>query len=144
MEIIKHIDGSEKVEKALGLWPSFHDAEVISFSVSRALPLDTKICFAKLAVHVRQYAEVGVGTAEYELAIIKSVLVNFIFNGVSDLSVSEFNHQNVINSIEFKSTELLGVPTFFVDIESIWGFGGSLQCNSVVVESVVELPIVQA
>jgi hypothetical protein len=144
MEIIKHIDGSEKVEKALGLWPSFHDAEVISFSVSRALPLDTNICFAKLVVHVRQYAEVGVGTAEYALAIVKSVLVNFIFKGVSDLSVSEFNHQNVINSIEFKSTEALGAPSISVKVESIWGFGGSLQCNSVVVESVEELPIVQA
>lgn len=96
MGIIKHIDGSEKVEKALGFWPSFHDAEVISFSVSRALPLDTHFCSAKLVVHVRQYTEVGVGTAEYALAIVKSVLVNFIFNGVSDLSVSEFNHQNVI------------------------------------------------
>lgn len=144
MEIIKHIDGSEKVLKALGFWPSFHDAEVISFSVSRALPLDTKICFAKLAVHVRQYAEVGVGTAEYALAIVKSILVNFIFSGVSGLSVSEFNHQNVINSIEFRSAESLGAPSISVDIESIWGLGGSLQCNSVVVESVEELPIVQA
>ena len=144
MEIIKYIDGSEKVEKALGLWPSFHDAEVISFSVSRALPLDTNICFAKLVVHVRQYTEVGVGTAEYALAIVKSVLVNFVFNGVSDLSISEFNHQNVINSIKFKNTESLGAPSISVDIESIWGFGGSLQCNSVVVESVEELPIVQA
>jgi hypothetical protein len=144
MEIIKHIDGYEKVEEALGLWPSFHDAEVISFSVSRALPLDTNICFGKLVVHVRQYAEVGVGTAEYALAIVKSVLVNFIFKGVSDLSVSEFNHQNVINTIEFNRTEALGAPSISVEIESIWGFGGSLQCNSVVVESVEELPIVQA
>lgn len=144
MEIIKHIEGSEKVERALGLWPSFHDAEIVSFSVSRALPLDPNTCFAKLVVHVRQYAEVGVGTAEYALAVVKSVLVNFIFNGVSDLSVSEFNYQNVINSNEFKSTETLGTPSISVDIESIWGFGGSLQCNSVVVESVEELPVVQA
>lgn len=144
MNITKYIDGFEKVEEALGFWPSFHDAEVISFSVSRALPLDTNICFAMLAVHVRQYAEFGVGTAEYELAIIKSVLINFKFNGVLNILVSEFNCQNVINSIKIKSAESLGVPTISVDIESIWGFGGSLQCSSVVVESVEELPIVQA
>jgi len=144
MEIITYVEGTEKVEKALGFWPSFHDAEVISFSVSRALPLDTNVCFAKLVVHVRQYAEVGAGTAEYALAIVKSVLVNFIFNGVSDLSISEFNHQNVISSIKFKNSESLDAPNISVDIESIWGFGGSLQCNSVVVESVEELPIVQA
>ncbi|MDZ4334747.1 Imm50 family immunity protein [Pseudomonas peli] len=142
MESIKHIEGSEKVKKALGFWPSFHDAEVISFSVSRALPIDTNICFAKLVVHVQQYAEVGVGTAEYALTLIKSVLVNFIFNGVSDLSISEFNHQNVINSIKFKITEPHGSPGIYVEIESIWGFGGSLQCNNAAIESVEELPIV--
>lgn len=144
MEIIKHVEGSEKVEKALGFWPSFHDAEVISFSVSRALPLDTSISIAKLVVNVRQYAEAGVGTAEYALEIAKNVLINFVFNGVSDLSISEFNYQNVINSIKFKNTELHGAPSIFVDIESIWGFEGSLQCSSAAVESVEELPIAQA
>ena len=97
MEITKHIEGFEKVLAALGYWPSFHDAEIISFSLSRALPLEVGVSIAKLTVHVRQYAEVGAGTSEYELAIVKSVLVNFIFKGVSDLSLSELNHQNVIN-----------------------------------------------
>jgi len=144
MEIIKHIEGFEKVLAALGFWPSFHDAEIISFAVSRALPLESGVSAANLTVHVRQYAEVGAGTAEYQLAIVKSILVNFIFNGVLDLSISEFNHQNVINSITFKKTEFQGAPSISVDIESIWGFGGWLQCNSVAVESVEELPIVQA
>lgn len=144
MEITKHIEGFEKVLAVLGLWPSFHDAEIISFAVSRALPLESGVSIAKLTVHVRQYAEVGAGTAEYELAIVKSVLVNFIFHDVSDLSISEFNHQNVINSIKLKNTDFQGVPSISVDIESIWGFGGTLQCNSVAVESVEELPILQA
>ena len=141
MEITKHIEGFEKVLAALGHWPSFHDAEIISFSLSRALPLEVGVSIANLTVHVRQYAEVGAGTAEYELAIVKSVLVNFIFKGVSDLSLSEFNHQNVINSITFTYININGEPVFSVDIESIWGLGGSLQCGSIAVDSVQELTI---
>jgi hypothetical protein len=142
MEITRHIEGFEKVLAALGFWPSFHDAEIIFFAISRALPLEVGVSIANLTVHVRQYAEVGVGTAEYKLAIVKSVLVNFIFKGVSDLSLSEFNHQNVINSITFSDVKLNGKPAISVNIESIWGFGGSLQCASAEVDSVEELTIV--
>ena len=87
METTKLIHGSEKVVEALGGWPGFHDAEVISFSASRALPLNANSPVANLCVHVRQYAEVGVGTADYELAVTKSVLVNFSFVGLSDIHI---------------------------------------------------------
>ena len=144
MDITKHIAGFEKVVAVLGLWPSFHDSEIISFSVSRALPLEPGASAAKLTVHVRQYAEVGAGTAEYELEIVKSALVNFSFNNVSNLSISEFNSQNVINSIKFQTAGLQGGLSILVDIESIWGFGGTLQCSGLAVESVEELSIVPA
>jgi len=141
METTKLIHGSEKVVQTLGGWPGFHDAEVISFSASRALPLNANSPVANLSVHVRQYTEVGAGTADYELAITKSVLVNFSFGGLSDISISEFNHQNVIDSIQFTSAEN---GEIIVLIESIWGFGGRIKCSSVSIESVQELPVVCA
>ena len=141
METTKLIHGSEKVVEALGGWPGFHDAEVISFSASRALPLNANSPVANLCVHVRQYAEVGVGTANYELAVTKSVLVNFSFVGLSDISISEFNHQNVIDSIQFTPT---ADGEIIVLIESIWGFGGKIKCSSASIQSVQELPVVCA
>jgi hypothetical protein len=141
METTKLIHGSKKVVEVLGGWPGFHDAEVISFSASRALPLNATSPVANLCVHVRQYAEVGVGTADYELAVTKSVLVNFSFGGLSDISISEFNHQNVINSIQFTPT---ADGEIIVLIESIWGFGGKIKCSSASIESVQELPVVCA
>ncbi|WP_076380835.1 Imm50 family immunity protein [Pseudomonas flexibilis] len=139
MKTTKLIHGSEKVVETLGFWPGFHDAEVISFSASRALPLDANSPIANLVVRVRQYTEVGAGTADYEFAITKSILVNFTFGGISDISISEFNHQNVINSIKFTPIEN---GEIIVLIESIWGFGGKIKCSSVSVESVQELPVV--
>jgi len=141
MDTTKLIHGSEKVIEALGAWPSFHDAEVISFSLSRALPVAAKSQVANLSVHVRRYTEVGAGTADYDLVITKSILVNFSFHGLSDVSISEFNHQNVIDSIKFTPAENGGI---IVLVESIFGFGGELVCRTVSIGSVQELPVVRA
>lgn len=136
MHIVEHFAGSEKVIQALGCWPTFHDAEVISFSAERALPLINGYTVARMAVHVRQYASVGDGTAEYELVLRKSVLLRFIFNGACAFNLSEFNHQNVINSITASRIEGSEVAALRVEVEPIWGFGGSLQCFSAAVEAV--------
>ena len=140
MQSVEYFVGSEKVIEALGYWPTFHDAEVISFSAERALPFKNGYSVARMAVHVRQYAAVGEGTAEYELVLRKSVLVRFLFNGACDFKLSEFNHQNVINSLTATRVEGNEAAVVQVDVESIWGFGGSLKCSSVEIEAVELLP----
>lgn len=140
MHSVDHIVNTEKVVEALGYWPTFHDAEVISFSAERALPVGNGSTCARLAVHVRQYSAVGEGTAQYELVLQKSLLVRFVFNGACDLELSDFNSQNVIDSITVSRFEKDEAASLRVDIESIWGFGGSLRCSSVVVEAVEVLP----
>lgn len=140
MHRVDHIVDSEKVVEALGYWPTFHDAEVISFSAERALPFKNSCTVARLAIHVRNYTAVGEGTAQYELVLRKSVLVRFVFNEACDFELSEFNHQNVINAITVSQVEINEVSSLRVDVESIWGFGGSLRCSSVAVEAVEVLP----
>ena len=136
MGSIEHIAGSEVVVKALGYWPTFHDAEIISFSAHRALPLEIGYTVARLAVHVRRYETVGEGTAQYEQVLRKSLLVRLVFNGAREFELSGFNHQNVVNSINVTRLEANEAEGFLVDVESIWGFGGTLQCSSVAVEAV--------
>ena len=131
-----HIANSEKVIEALGYWPTFHDAEVISFLVERALPLRNGYSSARVAVHVRMYETVGEGTAQYAQVLSKSVLIRFAFSTVSELELSDFNHQNVINSITVERTGSKGLGGLQVTIESIWGFGGTLRCMSASVETV--------
>jgi hypothetical protein len=138
-----HIAGANKVEETLGFWPTFHDAEVIAFSVERALPFKNGATVARLAVLVRQFRTVGEGTAQYAQILSKSVLIRFLFVGVCELELSGFNHQNVINSIEVTPIETAESANQLVDIESIWGFGGTLHCSSVEVENVEVLPIVE-
>ena len=131
----EHISDSEKVIEALDYWPTFHDAEVISFSVERALPIRNGYSLARLAVHVREYKTVGEGTAQYAQILSKSVLIRIAFAGVTELELSEFNHQNVIDSIKVTHTES-NDDHIQLTIESIWGFGGLIKCKSALVESV--------
>jgi len=94
---------------------------------------------ARLVVHVRGYGTVGEGTAQYEQVLRKSLLVRLVFNGACEFELSGFNHQNVINSITVSRLEASQGEGLLVDVESIWGFGGTLQCSSVAVE--VSLPL---
>ncbi len=137
----EHIAGTDRLVAVLGDWPTFHDAEVISFSVQRALPLQLGYSVGHLAVHVRRYVSRGEGTAQYEMALAKSVLVRFAFSRACDLELSGFNHQNVINSVSVSRLSVDEPEDLLVTIESIWGFGGTLRCSAVEVESVEELPI---
>lgn len=141
MQTENHIVGSHKVIDVLGYWPSFHDAEVIFFAAERALPLIGGFSAARVAVHVRAYKTVGEGTAQYAQVLSKSILIRFLFNGACELELSGFNHQNVINSIIITSIETKEKANLLVDIESIWGFGGSLNCSSVEIEGVDVLPV---
>ncbi len=136
MIVAKNIASTEMVEAVLGYWPTFHDAEVISFAAERALPFKSGFTVARLAVHVRRYETVGEGTAQYEQVLRKSVLVRFVFNGACEFELSDFNHQNVINAISVARVEGNEAAPLLVDIESIWGFGGSLRCSSASIESV--------
>ena len=141
MSVADHIVGAEKVVEALGYWPSFHDAEVISFCIERALPLKKEHTPARLSVHIRHYESVGEGTAQYELVLRKSLLLRLLFNRACDIELTDFNFQNVINSISVSTIVTDEPATLLVDIEPIWGFGGSLRCSSIEVEAVEVLPV---
>jgi hypothetical protein len=130
-----HIAEAQRVVAALGFWPSFHDAEIVKFSVERAVPVEAGSAVARMVVHVRQYATIGEGTSQYQRILVKSVLIHFAFIDVNDLELSNFNHQNVIGAIEVAQLE--GAESLLaVEIESVWGLGASILCSTVAVEAV--------
>ena len=118
-----------------------HDAEVVSLSAERAVPVAPGAACVKLVVHIRQYEPRGQGTAQYEQVLLKSVLAGFVCRGVADLELSEFNHQNVINSLAVhadRSPEA-GGPSLVLTIEPIWGLGGTVRCTAIELCTVEEL-----
>jgi len=73
---------------------------------------------------------------------VKSVLVSFLCTNVADLELSEFNHQNVINSLSVHEEPLaeFADSPLLLTIESIWGIGGTVRCAVVELSTVHELP----
>ena len=141
MDYSKVVIGSEKVLNTLGFWPSFHDAEVISFHLDRGIPVSDSVV-ANLIVHFRSYTTYGEGTAQYCQKLAQNVLITFQFRRVAELNLDEFNHQNVINSIEISQISPIEkrLPQeLHVCIESIFGFGAEFVCAEVEVISVKEL-----
>lgn len=136
MQPSEHIVGASKVIEALGYWPTFHDAEVISFTAERALPVKCGYSVFRLVVHVRNYTTVGEGTAQYDQVLSASVLVHFLFTGACDFEFSGFNHQNVIDAIVITPVTTTESANLCVAIESIWGFGGIFHCSRAEVETV--------
>ena len=137
----ENIKGSEKLVAVWGEWPTFHDAEVASFCLERAIPVAVGSNIARLVIHLQSYSSAGEGTSSYQMVLTKSVLAKFIFSGVCGIELFDFNHQNVINSMSITKIETDEPATLFVSIESIWGLGGSLHCASVELESVEVLQI---
>ncbi|QSI76643.1 Imm50 family immunity protein [Niveibacterium microcysteis] len=137
-----HISGASRVIAEFGLWPSFHDAEVVSFALERALPVQAGSCIARMAVHVRTYETLGDGTADYRQSLLKSAVITFAFHAPAalNLDLSEFNNQNVIDSIRVSSAQAGAPAELEVFIEPIWGFGGGFYCAAVEVESIKVLP----
>lgn len=121
-----------------GKWPSFHDAEVLRFTVERSAAPGVGEVTVGLLVHLRRFESRGVGTVDYHQALVKSVVVDFRFMGVEDLSVSDFNHQNVIDDIAFSKGD--GAAPVSVEVSGIYGFEGGWRCQTVEVVGVSKGP----
>ncbi|GAB2180685.1 hypothetical protein DLREEDagrD3_09080 [Denitratisoma sp. agr-D3] len=134
------IIGSTKVLEALGYWPSFHDAEVIAFSAERALPFRHGKTLARLTVHVRHCVPDDEMDAVAVPDIPPAAVIRFLFNGICDLDLTQFNHLNVIDCIAVFASEAGAEAELQVAIDPIWGFGGTLCCASVEIEGIEVLP----
>ena len=120
----------------LGFWPSFHDAEVIHFRLSRGTTPEAKKSDAELDVQVREYETRHEGTTQYELVLIKNVIIRFTFAGVEGVQVDDFNFQNVINSLTIDNEATEVGERIRVEVESIYGFGATWLCSGAKVAGV--------
>ena len=79
---------------------------------------------------MREYEPRHEGIAQYELVLIKNVIIRFAFAGVEDVQVEDFNFQNVINSLHIRTEVTEAGERIRVEVESIYGFGATWLCSS--------------
>jgi len=127
MELIKN---AAAITAIFGRWPSFHDAEIVSVSLTREGENGPLL---ETVIHVFDAtAEVD---REGRYVLKNHTLVRLRFSGVQeDVSIRWFNHQNVISSLHLAPHESEG-GTILVEMPSTYGAAISFTCSEVAVVS---------
>ena len=115
VEIID-IHGASELRDWFGYWPSFHDAEIISLHLNRRGS-------SSLRVHTWEMTKEVDEKGHYVLA--KHVVVEFILETVSGLSLNGFNHQNVIFGLEVEKID----SGFRLTLDNCYGLAGSIEAE---------------
>jgi hypothetical protein len=105
MKAHEFIDNYELVIARLGMWPSFHDAEVLQLALARSHLGTSKALVPTLDLHLRGWVMTPEVTAQGIHKIHGDAIFHFRFEGISDLQLEGFNHQNVLSAMNLGLSE---------------------------------------
>jgi len=120
--------GVELLIERFGYWPSFHDAEVVWLNLNRRTGLRNQGPTIEMLVHVFEMTSEVTSDGYYRLT--KHSLVHFRFEGVTNVSVNGFNHQNVLAELDITDQSGVGCETksYLIKLSPCYGLGGTFQC----------------
>ena len=130
------IAGSQQLVDVFGYWPSFHDAEVMRFSLDRSGSGEMPGPTAEAVIHVFEMTpEVGPG-GTYVLK--NHSLVTLRFYAVVELEVQGFGEQNALWGLQIINIaeRQLERVRFDIQFQGSYGMDAGFQCYSVEVLSV--------
>ena len=114
-----------------GVWPSFHDAEVVSVTFAGHRPQQPSCV---MVIHAWLMTDRVDARGYYILE--KHTLVTFCFEQLIESEFRSFNHQNCLSSLWIKQETFENEPALRVEFPSNYGFDGSMLCRRVVVVNV--------
>jgi len=134
------INNAEKLIERFGRWPSFHDAEILHVEMGRGPPHAPDLTSLLITVHIWETATEYSDAIHYEFVHKNDTVVTFRFLDIAELALDGFNLQNVIDDLVVVSDGVSNKNPLKVQIESIYGLGGSFRCARAEVVSVHALP----
>lgn len=136
MDVVSKIKNSNLLVEIFREWPPFHDAEVLRIVLDRAPNGQFLGSTLEADVHVFEMTSEIDEKGFYRLT--KHTLVQLAFLEVYELSLTDFNHQNVLQSlsiIDISDRQLERIK-FEIILSSSWGVAANFQCAAVEVRSV--------
>jgi hypothetical protein len=136
------IEGSERLTKIFGFWPSFHDAEVFEINLWRGdvEPERQSYVFPVLMAKIHLW-ELTDEIDDKGLYVTRHhTMATLRFHDVSGLELTGFNHQNAIFGLAITREERTEGPSpvFSVKFEEAFGVNAEFICTRIeVVEAVV-------
>jgi hypothetical protein len=122
------IINADKVLARFGEWPHFHDMEVVSVHMDRR---GADAPWIEFVIFTWNYTGRIAPEGYYEQS--KHSLIRFRCDRVTANQFDDFNHQNVLDGLEFRQEG----ESITVRLPSIYGVGGSMGCCRVSVVDVV-------
>ena len=110
------VQGAADLHEWFGYWPSFHDAEIIGLHLNREGS-------SSLRVHTWEMTKELDAKGYYVLA--KHVIVEFLLEEITDLSLNGFGHQNVIFGLGVQKTG----SGFRLILDECYGLSGSIEAE---------------
>jgi hypothetical protein len=112
------IDGAQSLHDWFGYWPSFHDAEILYLHLNRTGS-------SHMAVHAwhtsSEKDEKGFNMQE------RHVVVEFVLEGISDLELVQFSHQNVLGNLSIEKKN----DGFALILWPCYGLAGRIETSKV-------------
>lgn len=133
----KKIKGHEKLISRFGSWPTFHDAEVISFSIVRQE--ESKFDGPNAYVEIHIFDIKPQQTDKDELSKFHNhCIVTFHFVNIDTIKFEGFNQQNAILDLNFREeySDRLKRTLYEVEFEPAFGISCILKCCDIRIESV--------
>jgi hypothetical protein len=136
MDAANKIKNSNLLTEIFGEWPSFHDAEVLKIVLDRTSEGEDDGPNLEADIHVFEMTSEIDEEGFYKL--VKHTLVRLAFLELYELSLTDFNHQNVLWGLGITdiSDRQLERIKFEVVFSASWGVAAKFQCAAVEVRSV--------
>jgi hypothetical protein len=125
--LASQVPGASDLIAWFGYWPSFHDAEVTSIELVRS---------GTSRVSVHTFGSTGEIDAKRHYVCTKHVVVSFLLNGISELELTDFNHQNVLACLLLTRVE----RGYELKLQGLFGVDGVITAESVSIELVAGAP----
>jgi hypothetical protein len=122
------IANHEALTSTFGKWPSFHDAEILRMRLDRGLEEPPSV---EADIHLWEMTSDVDERGFYVLT--NHTLVTLRFDGIRELELNGFNHQNVLSNLELEDLSELATPGVHwgVSLPSSFGVGGRFVCASI-------------
>jgi hypothetical protein len=111
------IPGANEVIAWFGYWPSFHDAEVTLIELARSDP-------SRVDVHAFESTEEINAKGQYVSR--NHAVVSFLVGGIQELTLTGFNHQNVLSGLRLARVE----EGYQLTLEGCYGIDGVITAES--------------
>jgi immunity protein 50 of polymorphic toxin system len=135
------IEGSDKLTRIFGCWPSFHDAEVIELKLRRdAVNFEEKAQLSPvLTVKVHLWDMTSEVDSKGFFVLRNHTMATLRFHAVEDFKMEGFNQQNVIFGLEITDGQASQdtAPAFSVSFDASFGLDATFKCAHVEVVDAV-------